>query len=51
MTITDNAENNGLQIALQQARSRLTRQSQAVKATIELIKMLEDALKPKANTK
>lgn len=44
MSITDNASTAGLQKALQDARSKLTRQTETVKATIALIKLLEEAI-------
>jgi len=44
MSITDNANTEGLRKALQDARSKLTRQTDTVKATIALIKLLEVAI-------
>lgn len=44
MSITDNAETQGLRNALGQARTKLSRQTDTVKATIALIKLLEAAI-------
>lgn len=40
----DNMADDALNATLSQARSKLTRQTQAVKATIALIKLLEEAI-------
>lgn len=51
MSITDNAALAGLEKARQDARAKLTRQSDAVKATIALIKLLDDAIAQQSKTK
>lgn len=45
MSITENSDNRALQQTLQQARAKLTRQTDTVKATIALIKLLEQAIR------
>lgn len=44
MSITDNASTEGLRKALSDARGKLSRQTEATRATIALIKLLEEAI-------
>lgn len=44
MSITDNAELTGLLAARAKARNTLTRQQETVRASIALVKMLDEAI-------
>lgn len=51
MSITDNAALAGLEKARQDARAKLSRQTEATKATIALIKLLDEAIANATKTK